>query len=405
MFGMALLVIGIALEQTLIPLRAIQEGMTASLIGPLMSAYYVGFATGCLWVPRIVQRTGHIRSFATFASVAAAAALGFAIYADPALWGVLRALTGFCFAGLSMVSESWLNERAENANRGRLLSFYRVVDLGAFTAGQFLLQVAPVGDFLLFAVVAVALSLAVVPLTMSASREPQPLPATKLRIGAVFEEAPVAVIGCLAIGLANGAFWSLGPVFANLRGGGSDFVATFMALSVIGGALTAFPAGFLSDRVDRRLVIAICLFLTMLIGIALAFAGAYLGAALLPLVFLFGGAMLPVYSLCVAHANDRMSSGQYVLVSRALLLVFGAGASIGPSLAALLMDWLAPEVLFGYCALIYGAAGLFTAYRMLRRQPAVASEVMVFASVPGLSTGIAEAARSAHEEGEILAPK
>ena len=180
--------------------------------------------------------------------------------------GVLRGFTGFCFAGLFMVIESWLNERVADENRGRMNSFYRVVDLAALTGGQALIAVAPIGGLQAFMYVSIAISLALVPVTLSAGSAPAPISSARLPLGALIRASPVGVVGCLAIGLSNGAFWSLGPLFASAEGRGESFIAAFMGLAVIGGALVAYPIGLVSDRLDRRRVIAGALFASMIMG-------------------------------------------------------------------------------------------------------------------------------------------
>ena len=386
--GLALLVIGHGLQTTLLPLRAKAEGIVARDVGFLMSGYYVGFVLGCILVPRVVQRVGHIRTFASFAALGAAIALGYGLYVNPVAWGFLRSLNGFCFAGLFMVIESWLNERVADEARGRMNSFYRVIDLAALTGGQALIAVAPVQGPQAFMYVAIAISLALVPITFSASGAPAPIASARLPLRALFRASPVGVVGCLAIGLSNGAFWSLGPLFASGEGRDESFVAAFMGLAVVGGALLAYPIGIVSDRFDRRRVIAGALFVTTAMAALLALSESYLPEALLPLVALYGGAMLPLYSLCVAHTNDRLAAGQFVYASRGLLLVFGVGASLGPSIAAALVQGLGQWALFGYTGVVFGLAGLFTIYRIFRREPVAAAEPIGFAGVSGTTPSV-----------------
>lgn len=383
--GMALLIAGNGLQNTLIPLRAVADGISPATVGYMMSAYYLGYVAGCIFVPRVVQQTGHIRTFATFAALAAAIAIGQALYVEAILWAVLRGLAGFCFAGLAMVAESWLNESVADENRGRLGSVYRVIDLAALTGGQALIVAAPIAGFELFAIVAIAITLALVPLTLAATHAPSPIPGARLPFLALVRASPVGVFGVLAVGLANGAFWSLGPIYASSVGRGEGFVAAFMGLAIIGGALSAYPVGRLSDRVDRRKVIAATLFVTAALGIVLMLIGGRAGIALLPLVGLYGAAMLPLYSLCAAHTNDRLAAGQFVYASRGLLLMFAIGAALGTTGAAELMEAFGAPVLFGYTAGIFAVAGLFTLFRMLRREPAETAEPVGFAAVSGAS--------------------
>lgn len=403
--GLALLVIGHGLQNTLLPLRASAEGMAARDVGFVMSAYYLGFVAGCVFVPRVVQRVGHIRTFASFAALGAAIALAHGLFVHPVLWGLLRGFTGFCFAGLFMVVESWLNERVADESRGRMNSVYRVVDLAALTGGQALIAVSPIFGFEAFMYIAIAISLALVPITLSAGSAPAPIPTARLPLGALIRAAPVGVVGCLAIGLSNGAFWSLGPLFAAGEGRGEGFVAAFMGLAVIGGALAAYPIGLVSDRVDRRRVIAAALFASTIAGVLLALAELYVHAALLPLVGLYGAAMLPLYSLCVAHTNDRLAAGQFVYASRGLLLVFAAGASLGPSAAAALIQVFGDSALFGYTAAVYGLAGLFTLYRILRRDAVAAAEPVGYAGMTGTTPSAFAAEPQGAPPAEILAPE
>ncbi len=402
--GLSLLVVGHGLQNTLLPLRAFAEGIIARDVGFMMSAYYVGFVAGCVFVPRVVHGVGHIRTFASFAALGAAIALGYGLFVNPIFWGVLRALNGFCFAGLFMVIESWLNERVADEARGRMNSFYRVVDLASLTGGQALIVVAPILSHLPFMYVAIAIALALVPMTLSATSAPSPIAAARLPFRALIRASPVGVVGCLAIGLSNGAFWSLGPLFAIGEGRDEGFVAAFMGLAVIGGAVAAYPIGIVSDRFDRRHVIAATLFATTAAAALLALAESYLHGALLPLVALYGGTMLPLYSLCVAHTNDRLAAGQFVFASRGLLLVFGVGASLGPSIAAALIQALGQWALFGYTGVVFGLAGLFTVYRILRREPAVATEPVGYAGMTGTTPSAFGSDLQGNSSAEILAP-
>ncbi|MGD9537883.1 MAG: MFS transporter [Alphaproteobacteria bacterium] len=401
--GMALLIAGNGLQTTLMPLRAVADGISPATVGYMMSAYYLGYIAGCVFVPRVVQQTGHIRTFATFAAFASAIAIGQALYVDAILWAVLRGLAGFCFAGLAMVAESWLNEMVSDSNRGRLGSVYRVIDLAALTGGQALIIVAPITGFELFAIVAIAITLALVPLTLAATHAPSPIPGARLPLISLIRASPVGVFGVLAVGLANGAFWSLGPIYASNVGRGEGFVAAFMGLAIIGGALSAYPIGRFSDRVDRRKVIAAMHFITTAFGIVLMLIGGMAGIALLPLVGLYGAAMLPLYSLCAAHTNDRLAAGQFVYASRGLLLMFATGAALGTTGAAELMEAFGAPALFGYTAAIFGCMGLFTLYRILRHEPPPTAESVGFAAVSGTSPSAftAEPQAAAATEGAV----
>ncbi len=359
-----LLLSGNGLFGTLSAVRANIEAFPLPIIGMLMSAYYAGFILGCWYNPYLVKRVGHIRAFTALAAIASVAALFHAIIVDPIAWLVLRSVIGFCFAGLAMVTESWINENATNDNRGRLFSLYRVVDLGSMTMGQVLLVAADPQGFQLFALVSMLICLALVPIALTTATAPRPIVSAKLNLSKVMRVSPFAALGVLAAGLANGAFWGLGPVFVQNSGYETGMVAAFMSSVIIGGVLAQFPVGALSDLFDRRHV---------LVGVAVVGAFASLGVAVsVPLGvsaflfagFFFGAMSLSFYSLAVAHANDRAEQTDFVEVSGTLLLLFGMGAMIGPFLGALTMDVFGDVALFFYAAVIQATLSLYGLYRI-----------------------------------------
>ncbi|MEL7487628.1 MAG: MFS transporter, partial [Pseudomonadota bacterium] len=252
----ALLIAGNGLQSTLLAVRAELEGFPLALIGLLMSAYYVGFIVGCRRGPRLIQRVGHIRTFTALASLVSAAALVHALIAEPVLWIALRVIAGFSMAGLYMIIESWINESVDNASRGRVLAAYRIIDLSALTAGQALLAVADPASFVLFSIISIIISLALIPVALTNAATPQPITKAQLDLGKMLAASPVAAAACFSAGAANGAFWAIGPVFAQRLGYSVSEVSFFMSAVVIGGAVAQWPIGFLSDRFDRRFVIA-----------------------------------------------------------------------------------------------------------------------------------------------------
>jgi MFS family permease len=366
----AILILGNGLQGTLIPVRAELEGFATPLIGLLGSAYFVGFGLGCVAGPFVIKRVGHIRTFAALAALASTAPLLHALFPDPAIWALLRALTGLCFAGLYTVIESWLNERTDNASRGTVMSVYVVVSFAAITCGQLLLTLAPPGGFELFSLVAVLIAVALVPVCLTTSPAPQPLAQVRLRLARLYGISPVGVVGCLAVGLVNGAFWTLTPAFVTATGGTAETVATFMSLAVLGGALAQWPLGRLSDRFDRRYVIAGTCLLAAAAGGGLAFLPPGSGLplwVLSGLALVYGGSALSIYAVCVAHANDFISPEDAVETSSGLLLTFALGAAIGPFAAAWAMQGLGAPLLFGYTAVLHVIFAGFTAFRMTRR--------------------------------------
>jgi hypothetical protein len=281
------------------------------------------------------------------------------------------------------VIESWLNECATSVNRGQVLAVYMVINLTAVTVGQMMLPLGDPAGFSLFALTAIAITLALVPVGLTTSSAPQPLREVRLRMRRLYAMSPVGVVGGFFVGLANGAFGGLGAVFATQIGLSITGVALFMSASLVGGALAQLPIGRLSDRTDRRKVIVGLCALAALAGGLLALLGdarqgeQLLGAdpdlalaspfALIAVATLFGAALYSQYSLCVAHTNDFVSREEFVEASSGLLLTWAIGASIGPVLGAFAMDALGVGGLFLYTATVHAGFAGFTVYRISRR--------------------------------------
>ena len=368
LFSVGLLLMGSGLQGTLLPVRAQLEAFTDLDLGMLGSAYFLGFGAGCLFGARLVRRSGHIRTFAAMVALASTTALAHAMLPSPPVWWVLRGVTGFCFAVLYMVIESWLNERASNENRGLIFSAYTIVNLTVITLGQIMLTAAPVGSFTLFAWASILVSLAAIPIAFTRAEAPAPIGAVKIRVRRLYLLSPVGFVGCFAVGMANSAFWSLGPLFVD-RGQGVNAadVALFMSVTVIGGAVGQYPLGRLSDRMDRRRVIVLSCSGAALAGGALVATGELLPWAMLGAAFLFGFFAFPLYSLSVAHTNDFIEPEGYVEASGGLLLVFGLGAVVGPLIASAVARTFGIETIFAYTAVVHLLTAFFTLYRMTRR--------------------------------------
>ncbi len=386
----AILLTGNGLQGTLIVVRANVEAFPTAEIGLLVSAYFAGYISGAVLAPRVIMRAGHIRSFAALAAVAAACSLVHALIVDPYVWLVLRATIGFCFCGLYMVVESWLNERTPTETRGRMLSLYRIVDLSCNTVGQLLLTVADPAGYPLFCIVSILICLSLVPVALTRSIAPRPIQRTRIRLARLYRLSPLGLVGCLGVGLANGAFWGLAPVFVRMSGHPVDAVAHFMALAVVGGAVLQWPAGWLSDRFDRRTVLVIVCFASAAVGVGLTMTSGASLQVLLAMAFVYGGAIMPIYSLCVAHTNDHVSSTDFVEASGGLLLVYGIGAAAGPYAASFAMEHWGVWSLFAHTAAVHALVGLFGVYRMTRRSPVPLDRQSAFVAVPRTSPTVAE---------------
>lgn len=374
LLAVALLLTGNGLLGTLIPVRGHLESFSTFSIGLLGSTYFLGFAAGCILGPYLVRRVGHIRTFTAMASIVSAAALGHGLIALPLPWWGLRVVTGFSFAVLYIVIESWLNERSTNENRGTVLSAYLFINLTVITVGQMMLTLSDPADLTLFALASILVSAAVVPVALSAAAAPQPIETVRVRIRKIYHTSPLAFAGCLGIGLANGAFWTLAPVFVQRSGFDTTAVALFMSATVLGGAAGQWPTGLLSDRMDRSRLIIIMSGLSALLGIAL------IASTGLPLPWVLGAAAawgafsFPLYAVTVAQANDQAQVSEFVEISSGLLLIYAAGAVVGPLVATSFMDVLDPGGLYAFTAAIHVLVVVFAYWQWGRTKPVPAEE-------------------------------
>lgn len=383
LLAMAFIELGSSLQGLLIPIRAQLEGFSTPAIGLLGASYYFGFALGCVFVPAIVRRVGHIRVFSGFAALAAAALLAHALVPAFLPWLVLRGLTGFCFAALFMAVESWLNDRATDENRGRVLAAYMTNTWVAVVLGKvlFALWLDP-ADYIAFALVSITICLAVVPVAFTRQSAPPVAPAARLSPARLMAMSPVGAFGCFLAGAAAGAFWSLAPIYAAPQGLATTEAALFMTASVLGGAVGQLPLGRFSDVTDRRMVIAVACIAAAGAALLLVLRADAGRAALLAYGACFGAFALPLYALCVAHANDRAPADAFVDVSSVLLMVFGIGAVIGPVAAGLLMAEVGHVGVFMFTAAAHVTLGAFTVVRILFDERAPATDKAAFVSSP-----------------------
>ncbi len=378
------LMLGLGLQNTLVGVRAGIEGFSNYSVGIIMAFYFIGFVVGSLFCPAMIERAGHIRAFSALATLGSVAAILHSLTVEPAFWAALRALTGFSIAGLYIVVESWLNGRSDNAARGQLLGLYFFVNLGAVALGQQMLRLDDPASFELFAHSSVLLSLAIIPVAMTRTEAPAPVRSAGFSLSALTEVSPFATLGAAAAGLANGAFWGLAPLYGVQTNLDAASIAIVMSVIILGGAAFQFPLGRLSDRIDRRIVIAGANISLGVVAVLLGANGLAISPLALILGFLFGGLLLTQYSLCVAHANDFVADGDFVRLASALLLIFGSAAAIGPIAAAGLMNAMGPNALFFTIAAVSTASAAFALWRMSRRTAPTAAESSDFAPVAAM---------------------
>jgi MFS family permease len=357
--GVAILLTGTGLFGTLLAVRGTAEGFPDLTLGLIMSAYFVGFLIGTYACPLAIGRVGHIRAFALFATVASCMPILHGIFVSPWAWAGLRMITGTCLVGLYMVLESWLNTQTPNEHRGQVFAAYMIVNFLALALGQSLLLLyAPTG-FELFGLVAVLISLALVPISLTRLAQPQPVAAPKLGLRRLFRDSPAGVAGAFGSGLAMGAFWGMAPVLAQHLGLDNSGVAAFMTAAILGGAALQWPIGRLSDRHDRRFVLAGVAAAGALAALASGLAAQITMPLLLASIFVFGGFGFTLYPVSVAHANDRLGPEHVLQGAGTLLLMHGIGAAIGPALAGSWMHWVGPLGLLVHFAVVLVALGIY----------------------------------------------
>ena len=405
LLGIMLLLAGSGLQGTLLGVVAEDAGFASAITGLIMTSYFVGFLAGSVGAERFIARVGHVRTFAALASLGSIAILVHGMVIEPWTWAAMRFLTGFSFAGLYVVAESWLNRQSSNEYRGGLLAIYMIVTHGGLAGGQALMNVGPTTGLALYALSSMVISAALIPILLSSAPQPHYVEEVeRLTLGKLFKTSPLGVACCFGAGVANGIILGMGAVYARRLGFEVGGVSLFMAAIMLGGAAFQWPIGKLSDILDRRVVIA---------GVAAASAIAAVGLILAapagawPLAaagFVVGGLALTLYPLSLAHTNDWLSSDQMTAASSALVMVYGAGAVLGPLGTGMLMDAFGPDGFAVYVTVVGLALSTFALYRITRREaPETTEDYMLAPATMTAGEYWAEAAAEASEVSEAEA--
>ncbi|MGP0566220.1 MULTISPECIES: MFS transporter [unclassified Nitrospina] len=378
LFGLFLIMLGSGLQGTLLSLRASFEGFSPFLTGFIMSGYYIGYLVGSLWVIRITHEVGHIRVFAAMAAIASGTILLHMVFVHPVAWLVFRLVTGFCFVGIFITVESWVNHFTRNEMRGKILSLYMVIQFLGSGLGQMLLNVDDPHGFMLFILVSVVISMASVPILLStATVAPQITNPPKPKLASLFSLARLGLVGSLAVGVSSGAFWGVGAVYASKLGLSVSNIALFMAVVILGGMVFQWPLGWLADRMTRQRVIAVVAFSAAFVSLALLVFENKGMNVLLFLAMLFGGFSLPLYSILSAYTNDHVPPEEMIQASSGLMLVFGLGAILGPIAGGIMLDVLGSAGFFTMQTMVFAVLGSY-AFRL----EVVAPEPEVEENVP-----------------------
>ncbi len=389
--GTAFLLIASGLHGLLLPLRGGVEGFSVTSLGMLGTTWAGGFVAGCLFAPRLVRRVGHVRAFGCFAASAAIIALLSGVFVDATIWVILRTFTGFSMAGAFMVIESWLNERATNESRGKIFGMYMMVNYGATMTGQMLVAAGDVRSDHLFMISGIFFCLALIPTAVSTAVSPKPLTEVQLDLKALYRNSPAAFVGCILIGIANGAWGTLGAVFGAKSGISTTEIAFMVSVTIAAGALMQIPVGRISDLVDRRFVLAGVASLAALVGLTAFIAAPKSGTVIIIMTGFYGALAYALYPVAVAHANDHAPAESFVKVSSGLLLLYGFGTMLGPLLAATAMDVFWPSGLFAVTAFAHISITAYALFRSRKRASVPKEEKDQFKSMPSARGATPEA--------------
>lgn len=388
--GLALVMVGNGLNGSLLGVRSDAAGFSLAITGVIMAAYFAGFLVGTVYAESALKTVGHIRVFAALASMASTVVLVQAISVQPITWVITRFLFGACMAGLYVVVESWLNDLATNATRGRILSVYMIITMGGVAVGQLLLSVEDTSGFTLFIVVSVLVSLSLVPITLSASSAPPIATPEPIGLRALAPRIPTGLISSFFSGAGAGALIGMGAVYAALVGMSTTQISLFLAAPMVGAILFQWPIGWLSDKLPRRGV---------LFGVGVAAASAPLLALAVPVdsalatlsMFLMGGAMFPFYSLTIAYSNDWLKAEEILGASGTLVRVNGTGAIVGPLLVAGLMAGIGPRLFFWTITGIFATASAYILFRIVSKDALPQERQRRWAPIPArASAGAAQ---------------
>ena len=364
LFSVLLLIGGNSLIGVTTPLRARIEGFPELTVGLLGSVYFAGMLAGTLAAPAIIRRGGHIRAYAAFVALAVVSVILMPVILSPWAWLACRALTGFMFAGLYAVIEAWINAKAANSNRGALYALYQIANFVASASGQLALKPLGPNGFSAFAVAGALLALAIVPMAMTSVDPPAQPRSVRPRLIWLARVAPIPCFAVLAAGAANGALFALGPVFAVEIGMTPSSVPLFTSSIVLGSALGVLPIAAISDRVDRRLVIAAVMIAGAACEVALSRV-AVPGVWLVVLGFLVGLTTYSLYTLAASLANDRGAPHDLVFISVGLLFIYCAAAIAAPVVASTLMKEFGPQMLFIQNAYVHLAIAGLALWRLV----------------------------------------
>ena len=385
--GMLLLMIGNGLHGTLLGIRGGIEGFSTGELSIIMSAYFAGFLGGSRLAPKLIQRVGHVRVFAALGSFISAILILYPTLTDPWAWVLLRVAIGFCFCGVYVTAESWLNDQATNQTRGMLLSLYMIVQMAGVVTAQYVLVLGDPSGFILFIVPSVLVSISFAPILLTVAPSPSFGTTRPMDFARLFRISPTGCVGMFLTGGVFSAMSGMSAVYGTLVGLSIAQISAFVATFYIGGLIFQFPIGWISDRVDRRRLILIVSALGgASAALAIVFSDSY--AALLVAGLLVGGLSNPLYALLLAYTNDYLAPEDMAGASGGLLFINGFGAVLGPLALGAAMDSFGPQGFFAAIALLMLALAAYAGWRATRRAAISAEGTAPYANVWSAATPV-----------------
>ena len=388
LLGVMLLMIGNGLQGTLLGVRGSIEGFSTFEMSVVMSAYFLGFLFASRVVPKMIRNVGHVRVFAALASFISAVLILYPALANPWVWAVGRVIIGFCFCGVYITAESWLNAAATNETRGKALSLYMLVQVVGIVIAQGLLLVADPGGFILFVIPSILVSIAVAPILLAASPTPAFDSTKPMSLKRLWEASPLGCMGMFLLGGVFAAQFGMSAVYGGKAGLTLPQISAFVASFYVGAILLQFPIGWVSDRMDRRLLILVVAAGGGLASVLGAFAGANFSFLLLAAAII-GGTSNPLYSLLIAYTNDYLSRDDMAGASGGLLFINGLGAIAGPIIVGWSMDAFGARGYFLLMAVLLGLLVAYAAWRMTRRPAPSVQDTGAFAPLSPTSSLVA----------------
>ena len=372
-FGIALFMVGNGLQGVLLGIKAEQLSFGVSVTGFVMGGFYFGYVIGSFFIPTIVSRVGHVRVFGAMAGLASSSILIHAIVEISVVWFFMRVITGFAYVGLYIVAESWINDKATNDTRGALLSFYMIAQMLGLICGQLMLVLDDGASYHLFLWASILVSLAVIPILMTAAKVPDFQEPERASFKHVYKTSPLAVSGMAFIGMTSAMIFGMGAVFASKLGMTINEISIFMASFVVGTLILQYPIGKLSDIIDRRTVILFAHILSVLSALGAWIIGDRSFGLLILAALIHGGGSTPLYSLYIAHANDFLTSKQVVSSSSKLIMISGIGSMVGAPVMGYMIFLFGAMAFFAILTIAHAMMGIFVVVRM-RARPALPTE-------------------------------